>query len=481
MGIGYAVHYVLDTIRNLQAQLVEKQSQLRGVDSFLNLFTRSLATVEEVDHTMQLVAQYVARILKAKSLAVFTVAEDPVDSQKKLLGCAVSGSFPPFHMAPDAVKWKARYLLEHMQHDYIAFSEGVLGQVARKQEGMLLEKVDERERRLWRLPEEVRTLIAVPMSENGQLIGVVCAVNCRNDERFFTKQDLHMLEHLSSQVAVSLDLISIYSRRSEQQRIVQELEFGRDIQQSLLPARLPEWGDYSFAAFSNPALEVAGDFYDFVEIDQDRLMVVVADATGKGVPACLLMAMCRSFVRSLVENYVGLGEFLQDLNRCLFRDTDKAHFVTMAVVVINRKTHVCECGSAGHTPLFLSMGDGTSRQVNPQGPAIGLLPNELDLQFDTLSFCFSPGSRLMLYTDGLNEALNDEDEEFGLVRLEKLWCEKKADPPQMANLILKEVRNFAGGRAQTDDQTLAIISRANTETVPSSDDAANAPLPAEQG
>jgi len=146
-----------------------------------------------------------------------------------------------------------------------------------------------------------------------------------------------MLETLSYQAALASNLVTVYSERSKQERILQEMQFGREIQQSLLPAQVPEWGEYAFNAFGRPALEVAGDYYDFVEVDENRLMIVVADATGKGVPACMLMAMCRSFVRSLVERYAGLEQFLKELNLRLFRGTDAANFLTMGLVVIDKK------------------------------------------------------------------------------------------------------------------------------------------------
>ncbi len=461
--VVWGVRRTLRTIKSLKAQLVEARSQLKGASNFLSLFTRSLATVSEVDHTMKLVAQYVGRVLGAESVAVFEVVQDPSDSRQKLGGLAVSGPFPPFHYVPDIVRTRSKYVLEHLRHELIPFGEGVLGKVAERQENVLISDVatysgaDE-------LPEEVRTLMAVPMFVGKKLCGVICAINARSDKQeHFQDADLRMLEHLSFQVAVAMDLINIYSERSEQQRIMQELQFGRDIQRSLLPASLPQWDGYEFAAFSHSALEVAGDYYDFVDMGNGRLMAIVADATGKGVPACLLMAMCRAFVRSLAENYAGLEKFLEDLNQCLYRDTDKAHFLTMAVVVIDRRTNVCEYACAGHTPLLLRMPDGTTRLISPDGPAVGLLPNDLGISFDTLSFCFDPGTSLLLFTDGLNEALNEQGQEFGMQRLQNLWHNNQMTAQELADLILREVNAFTGDEPQADDQTLMVISRPITD------------------
>ena len=208
---------------------------------------------------------------------------------------------------------------------------------------------------------------------------------------------------------------------------------------------------------------MGGDYYDFVEIDEDRLMIVVADAAGKGVPACMLMAMCRSFVRSLVEHYHGIERFLMDLNPRLFRGTDAAHFLTMAALVIDRKTHVCEYGCAGHTPLLMRRPDGKALQVRPRGPALGLLPNELGITFDTFSFCFDPGTRLFMFTDGITEALNRQDEEFGIDRLQSLWGGSMLSPDKTAELIVEKVQTFAARVPQSDDQTMLIVGRGTGE------------------
>jgi len=444
--------------RSLEAQVRQSRQQRQEVIDFLNHFSRHLARVTEIDDAMQLVAHYLADVLQAGSVAIFTVEVDPADKREKLRGSAVAGMFPPFHTAPDIVLAKAKYLLEFMRNEHIEFGEGILGRVAADKKSVLIRSAAEYPKQE-DLPRRVETLMAVPMHVENRFVGVTCAVNCREEGRCFDEDDLSMLDNLSYQAALASNLVTIYSERSKQERILKELQLGREIQESLLPSKAPEWGDYEFADFSRAALEVGGDYYDFVVVDENRLMIVIADATGKGVPACMLMAMCRSFVRSLVEQYAGLERFLEDLNRRLFRDTDLAHFLTMAVVVIDKETHVCEYGSAGHTPLLLRLPDGRTRCINPEGPALGLLPPDMDVSFDTLSFSFHPGISLFVFTDGFTEALNPEGEEFGMERLEQLWREKELSPQDTASLVLKEVAHFSDDAPQFDDQTMLIIAR----------------------
>jgi len=449
-------------LRSLQLQLRHSRQQCAQTIDFLNHFSKSLATVEEIDHGMQLVAHYLCDLLAAESLAIFTVDVDPADEQQKLRGAAVAGMFPAFTETTEALLAKAlskaKYRLEHLRHEYIAFGDGILGTAARDKASILIADASQYPDRK-AVPARVRTLIVAPMLVERRFVGIICAVNCRDERRLFCAEDLRLLENLSFQAALACNLVGIYSERSKQERLLQELHLGREIQQSLLPAALPDWGEYTFSAFSQPALEVGGDYYDFVPIDANRLMMVVADASGKGVPACMLMAMGRSFVRSMVEHYHGVEGFLEELSRRLYTDTDRAHFLTMAVVVIDKETNVCECGCAGHPALLLRLPDGHLRAITPEGPALGLLPDELAPNFDTFAFCFHPGTSLLLFTDGITEALNSNGEEFGLERLKQLWGDRSLVPENAGEFIIRKVRDFAGEVPQADDQTMAIVIR----------------------
>ena len=309
------------------------------------------------------------------------------------------------------------------------------------------------------IPRRVYSLMAVPVQVDGRFVGVACAVNCREEGRRFEEQDLRLFENLSYQAALASKLVAIYAERGKHERLQRELQVGQEIQRSLLPAAVPQWGECRFAAFALPALEVGGDYYDFVPIDADRLMIVMADASGKGVPACMLMAACRSFVHCLADRYAGVPQFLQELNRRLYRSTDHAHFLTLAVAVLDRRSHVLEYGSAGHTPLIVRGPDGTIRALKPEGPALGMLPDDLGLCFESVTLEFPAGSALLLFTDGITEALNAADEEFGLERLRLLCAKGCATPQGLTDAVVAAVREFCGTTPQSDDQTMVVVTR----------------------
>ena len=450
LGIALRLSHVRG--QAIRERLRQARRQRKEVMDFLSLFSTSLSTVSDMEHALELVGNYLRDVVDAEALCIFRVREDG----NSLQATAASGMFPPLTRWSNMVTAKDTYSRDHLRREVITFGEGVIGQVAQQQQCQLVEDAALLPEH-GRLPRNIVTLMAVPMLVENRLLGVVCAVNCKQPGRRFNAADLHNLEHLSYQAALATNLIGIYAERSNQQRITQELDLARQIQKSLLPAEIPAFGDFKIHAFSRSALEVGGDFYDFIRMDDQRLMIVIADASGKGVPACMIMAMCQSFCRAYAERYTGLENFLRDLNRHLYRESDRGHYVTMAVVVIDRENGTCEYARAGHTELLVRLDSGVARIIKPKGAALGLLPAEFGSGFDTLTFACPPGTDIMLFTDGITEALSEDNEQFGLERLYDLWKRAPLPPEQMAGNVLSEVKNFTGLAPQTDDQTMLLV------------------------
>ncbi len=449
-------------MEEVKARLRNSVRQRKEVMDFLSIFTTSLSTAGDSERAMELVAHYLGDVLDAESLCIFQLVEDK--DVRSLHASAVAGMFPPLRRSANMLQAKTPSGQgEPLRREKIPVGEGVIGRVAELQRSLLVDDAellpDDQ-----KLPRDVRTLIAVPMFVENRLTGVVAAVNCKQPGRNFTANDLRTLENLSYQAAMASHLVNIYGERTRQQRIVQELDLARQIQASLLPDDIPSLGDYRIHAFSRSANEVGGDFYDFIEMDEYRTMILVADASGKGVPASMLMAMCQSFAKAEAERFTMMEQFLASLNRHLYRDSDRSHFVTLAILLIDRQNHVCEYARAGHTELLTRMPDGSTRIIKPKGPALGLLPEEFEPRFDTLSFAFEPGTSILLFSDGITEALNEAGEEYGLDRLYKIWNGNDLPPEQMGALILDEIKEFTGEEPQADDQTLLLVARPKPHT-----------------
>jgi sigma-B regulation protein RsbU (phosphoserine phosphatase) len=243
-----------------------------------------------------------------------------------------------------------------------------------------------------------------------------------------------------------------------QERMHSELRIAAGIQMDLVPRTFPpfpERHDLDLFATLVPAREVGGDFYDFVEVDGDRLCLAVADVSGKGVPAALLMAVGRSFLRSLVREGDGPAEVVRQLNDEIAAENEASMFITMFLAFVDLRTGEVRYASAGHNPPFHVTEDGAARQVpRVRGIALGA---RMDMVYDEGSFTLAPGDVLFLYTDGVSEAMDEEDrmfteprigDELGAAVVGGVSCES------VVERLLAAVRAHADGVEQFDDVTM---------------------------
>jgi sigma-B regulation protein RsbU (phosphoserine phosphatase) len=434
-------------------------SDREEVVEFLSRFVNSIATSSDPRSWMREIAGSVSNAINAANVRIYLL-----DTDSQLHLTAQAGSLPILAEHIDFKTSKATRLLEQIGHDHIEIGDGFVGEVALTGENYLAGVLDittHSGSTANGRSHAVESVMAVPMSINEQRIGVICAVNKRDKHKSFTADDLFLLSTLSSHVAIGGVLTQVYEEMSEQQRILQELLLARDIQNSLLPEAAPTSDNFEIHAINQAALEVSGDYYDFIEVDDDLLLVLIADASGKGIPACMFTAMCRSFVRSNVERYKDdLEGLLHELNGALFADVaDDGKFITIALCLIDRRDNTVEYARAGHTELLIRSAEGEVMIISPDGPALGLLPNEFGVDFDTFAFSWLPNTSLLMYTDGITEALNEKMEEFGLDRLVETWKEVSANPETAAHQVLAAVEAHADSYPQTDDRTLVILSR----------------------
>ena len=446
------IYFDRKKIKYIRTDLQTVKHQKSEIGNFMSIFCRHLEIAQGIDESMRQTAKYVADLIGAQSLCIFIVDDDDF-----LTASGIHGDFPPLHKVHEHVLTKPRYLLTSLQKEKVRVGEGIIGKVGQTGEPILVEDAATNEI-LANSPVFVETIMAVPMMKEGSVIGVICAVNNIHNGPFMPEQ-FSTLRFMSDQVVLAYNIVTVYATLSEQQRINQELAFARQLQSSLLPDCAPRWEPFVIEAFSKPAKEVSGDFYDFVEIDNDRLLVVIGDACGKGVPACMLMAMTRSFIRAGVERFTTLHDLMQDLNNDLFRDTGDERFVTVSCCLLNSKSKTVEFARAGHTELLISRKGHPIRAIFPNGSALGLLPSDMVENCDLLTFAFLDHMSLLLFSDGITEALNKADEEFGVDALLKIFKENEAAPPdKLIESILTEVNKFSEGTLQADDQTMVIIS-----------------------
>ena len=242
----------------------------------------------------------------------------------------------------------------------------------------------------------------------------------------------------------------------ERLRIEQELRVARLIQQTLLPKSAPELGGYQIAAYYRPAREVGGDFYDFLELEDGRLGLVVGDVSGKGIPAALVMANTRSVLRTIAQGGgIAPGEVLAEANEILYPDIPPNMFVTCFYGVLDPSSDTFTYANSGHDLPYLHR-KGEAEELRARGMPLGLMSS---MGYEEMELVLEPGDRVLFYSDGLVEAHDPEGEMFGFPRLRALIADH-GEERALGDFLLEELYSFVGeGWEQEDDITLLMLER----------------------
>jgi predicted ester cyclase len=243
----------------------------------------------------------------------------------------------------------------------------------------------------------------------------------------------------------------------ERERLEQELQVARQIQQSLLPEATPELDGWEVTTYYEPAREVGGDFYDFLEFEDGRLGLVVGDATGKGMPAALVMSTTRGMLRAVVQSLESPGEVLARVNEALVADIPPNMFVTCLYAVLDPPSGRLVYANAGHDLPYLRHHSGDAEELRASGMPLGLMPN---MRYEEKEAVLALSDNALFYSDGLVEAHDPKREMFGFPRLRRLVAEQAAEERSLVAFLMDELRSFTGeGWEQEDDITLVTLRR----------------------
>ena len=296
--------------------------------------------------------------------------------------------------------------------------------------------------------ESTLSEVAIPLLVDGQLVGVFSASHPQLDA--FPPEQLRLLESLCAHIAVAVSNAHRFQKeRREREQMSREAREARAIQQALLPKSSPWIPGFAVTGLSIPAGALGGDWYDFIALDERRWGLVLADVSGKGMAAALLMSATRGMLRSLAEACASPGEVLTKLNRLLVEDLPAGRFVTMIYAVLEPDKRSLTFANAGHLrPLLIT--NGVARFLDTdRGMPLGVRGDD----FSEVEVEIPQGSRVLFYSDGITEASNDRDEEYGLNRL----ASHLSRPEASLESLLNDVRSFADDRALHDDATAIFL------------------------
>jgi len=293
-----------------------------------------------------------------------------------------------------------------------------------------------------------RSEVDIPLKSHGQLIGVFNAQH--NEFNGFSPARIQLLEALAGHIATAIENARMFQReRMEKDRMIKELSEAQRIQLTLFPSQSPDIPRFAVNGLCLPCQEVGGDWYDYIPLQDGRLAVVLADVSGKGMGAALLMSSTRTVLRLVAESGLPPAEVLSRVNRVLLKDFPTAKFVTMVYAILDPKSGSIAFASAGHLhPLFVD-GRGAHFLETDAGLPLGIREGS----FSERTVEMTAGSRLVFYSDGVTEAMNSSFEQYGATRLR----DHVANPSASVQSLLNDVRTFTGGYSASDDVTVVMV------------------------
>ncbi|HYQ86553.1 MAG TPA: SpoIIE family protein phosphatase [Bacteroidota bacterium] len=296
--------------------------------------------------------------------------------------------------------------------------------------------------------------VLVPLRIQDSTKGVL-ALGERMRGEPYTETDLELLSSLGNLAIISLENVRLFRETLEKQRLEDELLIAKEIQRGLLPATLPEIPRFDLAAVNLSSKQVGGDYYDVITLDSSHFVIAIGDVSGKGTPASLLMANLQATIRALVPLGLSLAELTMRVNNLICDNTGADRFITFFWGIIDTGSGTMKYVSAGHNPPFLFRRTGEVERLSEGGIILGIM--KASIAYNEGEIRFSPGDVLVLFTDGVSEAMNEAGEELGEDPIEEVVKGHLDDPAEeILSAIVKRVKAHSKDTPQSDDITLIV-------------------------
>ena len=448
-------------IRRLERSHEEIQVEETLVFDFLHGLGEAFRETIRPQELHRLIVEGATRVLDAHGGALYVTDR----TGEKLTPAFISKHCPPLVDVPQNILQQAAALPialdSFLRLHTLAPGQGLIGRVWQTGQSVCLTEFSE-------APELAKlrgsafgsaSVMAASLRYGNQDLGVLALAQGPAGPPF-SQGDFVVFKSIAEQSAFALYNAIIYSMANEKKRLDHDLEIARDIQRILLPSEAPAINGFQISGINAPARQVSGDYFDYIRVDTERLGVAIADVSGKGVPASLIMAICRSVLRAEAVRNPSPADVLRKVNRQLYPDIKEDMFISMAYLILNHQRDGVTLARAGHdAPLLYKRQSQTVTPIKPPGMVVGIDSGNV---FDRLTVDFAvPLERddcLVLYTDGVTETLNADGDEFGLDRMMHSVRAGANDGAQaIVRTIIEDVRDFTGPVPQNDDITLIAI------------------------
>ncbi|MBK6766654.1 MAG: SpoIIE family protein phosphatase [bacterium] len=298
--------------------------------------------------------------------------------------------------------------------------------------------------------------LVLPLMTQRSMMGFL-ALGFKTEEEDYAPEEISVLTTLAPQVAMASENLRLLEENVEKRRLEEQMQMARRIQEGFLPSVLPVTPGLELATHNRFSLDVAGDYFDVIPLSDGETLVAIADVSGKGAGAALLMANLQASLRMAMEVGVPLTRSVAQVNNLIFRNTPPEQYITFVAVMFDPRTSRLRYVNAGHNPPLVIRMNGAAEEIPPTGLILGAIPN---VSYDEGVIELRQGDLVVLYTDGVSEAMNDAEEEYGEGRIVNLSVKLRAEIPQrIVEELERDVERFCGRVPMEDDSTLVVLKR----------------------
>jgi phosphoserine phosphatase RsbU/P len=452
IGVLYAYNKVN---RKEKDEMIETLA--RDIDDLFD-FMRTLGSAIsehiEIDRVLEYIVNVVLANTRADGGAVLLIDEFDDNLRVK----AVSGIFPPPYPVPDKVKAGQDHLNDYFFSTPIPMGETIFGDVLKSGKPAFIKDAAKDSRfSHWRHqdPQFISSLIVIPLIVSRRILGVISVVKCMPGS-FFTTANFNNVRSFADYTSLSLDNLFTYMELLEKKELDREVGIAADIQHKLLPAKLPSLKNADISAYSIPAKGVSGDYFDIIELQHQRLALVMCDVAGKGIPASLVMIMIRSILHLIASAPRDAATIVSWINRGITGQIDIDHYATLSFLTFDPHTLKIQYCNAGHHPLLIyRRAEDRIETFDTDGLPLGIERGSLYTSRETE---LETGDIICLYTDGIIEAMNSNGDQYGYERIvDYLRAGADKSSRELSDGIRFDLESFVGKARQHDDQTFLVM------------------------
>jgi sigma-B regulation protein RsbU (phosphoserine phosphatase) len=429
-------------------------SSLDSTYDFMENLGGAITAKIDLPRVMEIIIDSAVHSIGADSGAILMVDE----YQDVLRVRAINGIYPPLLQVPDIVKVRASSLKQYFNETPIPIGQSVLGESVKSGVAIMIRDCHQDPRMTQNSRDDilfVSSLIAIPLVVGNRVLGVISALK-RTTNQYFTDEDFQHLRTFADYASITIDNLYTYLEVLEKRQMEREVDIAAQIQRRLLPAQIPSLPGVALAVHSVPARGVSGDYYDIIPLDGNKVVLIICDVAGKGIPAAMVMVMIRSIVHLLVAPGRDAAATLTEINKGITGRIEIDHFATIGILIYDQGRREVQYANAAHLPLLVYRNrTRTLAKLDAKGLPIGV---EREAQYEQKRLHVQSGDMLVFCTDGIIEAMNAGGQQYTLGRLKNVIENGAAGgADKLVQAIREDVSLHVAGARQHDDQTLLLL------------------------